>query len=224
MKYPVNDIYPCIQGEGCQTGLAMIMLRLHGCPIGCPWCDTKETWETLRTNQRRCVADVLGANELWCEAEAEEIRRYIDSITIGKGTRWILVSGGEPAMHPLASLVREFHNHGYKMAIETSGTFLGHVDAGFDWITVSPKLNMPGGYQVKPRATQAASEIKFPVGKQDDLEKLEQLITHGYIQEGTQICLQPLSLSPTATTLCRETVEKRGWRLSVQVHKLLQLR
>jgi 7-carboxy-7-deazaguanine synthase len=140
------------------------------------------------------------------------------------GTKWVLVSGGEPALNNLGPLVRELHLHGYKAAIETSGTALGHVAAGFDWITVSPKIDMPGGYGLKARAFEGASEVKFPVGKPDDIENLDRLIQRGIIQAGTTICLQPLSLSPRATRLCEETARHRGWRLSVQVHKLLNLR
>jgi 7-carboxy-7-deazaguanine synthase len=225
MKYPVNDIYPCIQGEGCQTGLAMIMLRLQGCPVGCPWCDTKETWfiDDL-PRRKRTIKEVLGANPLWCEVEASDLAHYIDSLTHGVGTKWVLVSGGEPALNNLEPLVRELHGHGYKAAIETSGTALGHVGAGFDWITISPKIDMPGGYQIKERAFEDASEVKFPVGKPDDIRNLDRLIERGIIKAGTTICLQPLSLSPRATTLCEETAQHRGWRLSVQVHKLLNLR
>jgi 7-carboxy-7-deazaguanine synthase len=225
VKYPVNDIYPCIQGEGCQTGLAMIMLRLHGCPVGCPWCDTKETWSIGdRQHCRRTINEVLGANVLWCEVEASDLVHYISSLMNCGGTKWVLVSGGEPALNNLGPLVRELHLHGYKAAIETSGTALGHVAAGFDWITVSPKIDMPGGYGLKARAFEGASEVKFPVGKPDDIENLDRLIQRGIIQAGTTICLQPLSLSPRATRLCEETARHRGWRLSVQVHKLLNLR
>jgi 6-pyruvoyltetrahydropterin/6-carboxytetrahydropterin synthase len=46
-SYVVNDIYTCIQGEGVQTGVAMVLLRLQGCAVGCPWCDTKETSGTM---------------------------------------------------------------------------------------------------------------------------------------------------------------------------------
>jgi len=222
MKYPVNDIYPAIQGEGCQTGLAMVMLRLQGCPVGCPFCDTKETWALATEFQKRYLPDALGTNPRWCEAEEMDILRLINSMS--QQTRWILVSGGEPAQYNLQPLVYSLHSNGYKVAIETSGTAIGHVGAGFDWITISPKMDMPGGYPLKPLAFEKAHEIKFPVGKPEDIEDLLKLIKLGVVKEGTAICLQPLSLSPKATKLCELTAQQRGWRLSVQVHKLLLLR
>jgi len=224
MKYPVNDIYPCIQGEGCQTGLAMTMLRLQGCPVACPWCDTKETWITARAHEKRSLPDAMGVNPNWSDAHVKDIGMFLDSLTKGTTRNWVLVSGGEPAIYNLQPLVAELHARSYKCAIETSGTALGHVGAGFDWITVSPKIDMPGGLIVKPAAFQGAHEVKFPVGKQDDIIELLRLLSLGIIKEGTAICLQPLSLSPAATKLCEETAQQKGWRLSVQVHKLLHLK
>ena len=44
MHYPINEIFQTIQGEGVFTGVPAIFVRLQGCPVGCPWCDTRHTW------------------------------------------------------------------------------------------------------------------------------------------------------------------------------------
>src|SRR3990167_3293182 len=36
--YPINNVYKCIQGEGCLTGMAMTLVRMHGCGVGCVFC------------------------------------------------------------------------------------------------------------------------------------------------------------------------------------------
>ncbi len=41
----INEMFETIQGEGAHTGIPSIFVRLQGCPVGCPWCDTKHTWE-----------------------------------------------------------------------------------------------------------------------------------------------------------------------------------
>ena len=41
----INEMFETIQGEGAHTGVPSIFVRLQGCPVGCPWCDTKHTWE-----------------------------------------------------------------------------------------------------------------------------------------------------------------------------------
>lgn len=45
MKYPINEIFQTIQGEGVFTGVPAVFIRLQGCPVGCSWCDTKQTWD-----------------------------------------------------------------------------------------------------------------------------------------------------------------------------------
>ncbi len=41
----INEMFETIQGEGAYTGIPSVFVRLQGCPVGCPWCDTKHTWE-----------------------------------------------------------------------------------------------------------------------------------------------------------------------------------
>lgn len=221
MKYRVNDIYTCVQGEGCQTGLAMVMLRLQGCSVGCPWCDTKETWSLDGSALFPTIEAVLGANPRYAVVEADLVARYI---TIKHaGPRWVLISGGEPADQHLAPLVEALHDEGYKVAIETSGTASGVLGAGIDWVCVSPKIGMPGGRVVLREVVDIADEIKHVVGKQDDITKLDMLLEHCSPKASAEVCLQPLSTSDKATQLCIDTVQRRGWRLSIQTHKYLRL-
>jgi 7-carboxy-7-deazaguanine synthase len=219
IRYPVNDCYPAIQGEGTQTGLAMALLRLHGCVVGCPWCDTTETWAFDPANEQLTIDAALGANPHYAYADADTIAAYIG--THCPGPRWVLLTGGEPARYPLAPLVLALHRTGYKVALETSGTELGHIDAGCDWVCVSPKIDMPGGKKVLPEAVAIADEIKHVVGRHRDIEALDELLAHVRLKPGIFICLQPVSQSQKATALCIETVIARGWRLSVQVHKYI---
>ncbi len=217
--YPVNDCYTCVQGEGVQTGVAMVLLRLQGCAVGCPWCDTKETWDFDPAQQRPALPDVLGANPRYVYLSAPDIAVYV--ARHHPGPRWILLTGGEPAQYPLGELVDALHAKGYQIALETSGTEIGHLGAGIDWVCVSPKINMPGGRAIRPEALEIADEIKHVVGTQRDIDALDALLAHIQLKPSTQICLQPVSISPKATQLCIETVQQRGWRLSVQMHKYL---
>lgn len=220
--YRVNNIYPTIQGEGCQTGVPMVLVRLHGCAVGCPWCDTKETWHVQDVCRRDTIAEALGQNPLWAEATGEQISDFCDRFV---GPKWALVTGGEPADYDLADLVEWLHARGYRAALETSGTALGHRNAGFDWVCVSPKIGMPGGKPVLNEAFAWCDEIKHVVGTPADVDQLDQLlstISKGHMAD-IQVCLQPVSASKKATDLCMETAMKRGWRLSIQTHKLLAI-
>ena len=218
-RYPVNDCYVCVQGEGVQTGVAMVLLRLHGCDVGCPWCDTKHTWTFEAQNEVPTLDEALGENTRYVVESATQIADYL--ISKRHGPKWVLVTGGEPAQYPLKELVEALHAHGYKVALETSGTETGHLGAGFDWVCVSPKINMPGGKTIKPEALEIADEIKHVVGIQRDIDNLDELLSDIALKDSVQICLQPVSLSQKATQLCIETVQRRGWRLSVQMHKYI---
>src|SRR5579864_6455456 len=174
VRYPVNDCYPAIQGEGAQTGVAMALLRLHGCSVGCPWCDTTETWAFDPVDEQSSIEAVLGANSRYCYSDAATIATYLR--THCSGPRWVLLTGGEPAQYPLKPLVDALHDVGYKVALETSGTELGLIGSGCDWVCVSPKIDMPGGKKVLSEVVAAADEIKHVVGRQHDIEKLDELL------------------------------------------------
>ncbi len=57
-RYPVNELFETLQGEGSFTGVPAIFVRLQGCPVGCPWCDTRHTWD-LRPEAETSIAVVV---------------------------------------------------------------------------------------------------------------------------------------------------------------------
>ena len=41
IKLPIHETFQStVQGEGYWTGCLVDFIRLYGCPVGCPWCDT----------------------------------------------------------------------------------------------------------------------------------------------------------------------------------------
>lgn len=219
ISYPINTHYPTIQGEGCLTGTAMILLRMQGCDVACPFCDTMETWRLIHR-----IDDLSLKTEPTQWAYTTPAQLIAQFRATSPGVKWVLVTGGEPAQYDLAALVDAFHAAGYKAALETSGTETGHVDAGFDWVCVSPKIGMPGGKVIKAQALAVADEIKMVIGSSKQLRQLDQMLEENPIlKEGVTICLQPMSQSKKATELAINTCMTRGYRLSVQVHKYLDL-
>lgn len=222
MNYSISDIYPAIQGEGCQTGVPMVILRTQGCGVGCSFCDTKQTWALDKKHEVPTIEAALGDGPEFVRKSASEIAYYI-SVNFPR-IEWVLLTGGEPAEQDLEGLLSALHDVGKKVALETSGTALGHVNQPFDWVCVSPKIGMPGGKKILAPAIKMADEIKHVVGKPADLEKLEALLAEFELKENVQICLQPMSASVRATDLCIQTVQERNWRLSIQVHKVINQR
>ena len=123
-------------------------------------------------------------------------------------------------MYDLRPLTTRLHAKGYTTQIETSGTFEVLCDPQ-TYVTVSPKVNMKGGMPVLSSALERANEIKHPVAMQKHIDELDTLLAMIDSVEGKQICLQPISQQPRATTLAVETCIKRNWRLSLQTHKFI---
>lgn len=220
--YPVNEIFETIQGEGVYTGVPAIFVRLQGCPVGCPWCDTQHTWEQNPEHQVAAAAVVNkgAAAPTWANFSAAELLATLKAQ--GYTAKHIVLTGGEPAMFDLIPLGEALEAAGYQLQIETSGTFALQVTAQ-TWVTVSPKIDMPGGYLVRPDCMARANEIKHPIAMQKHVDALDALLKACPPKPTAVISLQPISQKPRATELAIETAIKRNWRLSVQLHKYLNI-
>ncbi|WP_341503664.1 7-carboxy-7-deazaguanine synthase QueE [Gallaecimonas sp. GXIMD4217] len=220
MRYPINEVFETLQGEGSFTGTAAIFVRLQGCPVGCPWCDTRHTWDTKPEDETE-LASVMakrGDSPAWAWATAASLLTAFTQR--GFRARHVVITGGEPAMFDLQELCTVLHQGGYRTQIETSGTFAIQAPAE-TFVTLSPKVGMKGGYEVLDSALLRADEIKHPVARQRDIDELDQLLKRLPAYAETPIWLQPVSQGKRATQLCIDTCIARNWRLSVQLHKYL---
>ncbi|MDA0147490.1 7-carboxy-7-deazaguanine synthase QueE [Vibrio sp. LaRot3] len=220
--YKINEMFETIQGEGVFTGVPSVFVRLQECPVGCAWCDTKQTWDATPQDERP-LEEVLAKTSdspTWCSVSAQDIvEQYRQK---GYSAKHIVITGGEPCIYDLVPLTQAFEAIGCRCQIETSGT--SPVVASDDtWVTVSPKVAMKGKLPVLDSALLRADEIKHPVGSSKDIEQLDELIARAGVGEKTQIALQPISQKPRATQLCIETCIARNWRLSIQTHKYLDI-
>ena len=217
--FGVNEVFETIQGEATWTGTPAVFVRLQGCEVGCPWCDTKHTWAlnpALETSANRMLAKT-GDSPSYARLSSLEITNIVARFD----AKHVVITGGEPCDYDLRDLVEDLRKARRTVQIETSGT--SQVLAGAAWVTVSPKINMPGGRKVRADAVERANEIKMPVGKESDVEALKAFLAlHPSV--GGVVWLQPLSQSPKATKLCVEAATKNGWRLSLQTHKYLGVR
>lgn len=132
--FPVLEIFRSIQGEGAHIGQAMTFIRLAGCNLRCPWCDTKGSWNA--EGEQKTLLDILG------EIEPGDP---------------VVITGGEPTIHKeLVELVSALHEQGCYVMIETNGT--NNVPWNVDWITCSPK---PPLYTIHPQLHP--DELKYVV-------------------------------------------------------------
>ncbi|MBU2115879.1 MAG: 7-carboxy-7-deazaguanine synthase QueE [Gammaproteobacteria bacterium] len=217
--YKVNEVFETIQGEGSYTGAPAIFIRLQGCPVGCSWCDTKHTWE-IKDELRQPLGDIViktAETEHWAAVSAADLIALF--AREGYQAKHVVITGGEPCMYDLNPLCDALHDAGYSTQIETSGTFDIKAPAQ-TWVTVSPKVNMAGGYKVLQSALDRANEIKHPVAMEKHVEELLQLLQQTNVATKL-IYLQPISQQRRATELAIAMCKQHNWRLSVQVHKYL---
>ncbi|MCQ2244332.1 MAG: 7-carboxy-7-deazaguanine synthase QueE [Bacteroidaceae bacterium] len=111
----VNEIFYSLQGEGLHTGTPAVFLRLSGCNLKCPFCDTQ--------------------HEEFTEMTEQEIVEQVSAFP----ARVVVVTGGEPLLQLTASLTQLLHSAGFAIHIETNGSRKLPEGAELDWITCSPK-------------------------------------------------------------------------------------
>ena len=125
----------------------------------------------------------------------------------------MILTGGEPALQADRDLIDGLHAAGYRLAIETNGSF--ELPAGIDWITVSPKV---AEHAIRQRR---AHEVKYVRGYGQAVPKTVVEADHYLISpafEGSEV--DPRTLD-WCICLCRDNPP---WRLSVQQHKLWKVR
>ncbi len=219
---PLVESFHSIQGEGAHVGKSAFFIRLAGCNVGCPWCDTKNSWNT--SQHKKYSVDEL----------AQQTTQ-----AIAKGANFVVLTGGEPLHYDLKLLcqaIRKATTYTNKEStpihLETSGVnaITGHPD----WITLSPKRHSP------PRSEllAACQELKIVVNDEGDLTFAEQM-AHQAITEKQSfleashkkqikpplLFLQPGWQNLKGLNLAIEyVVHHPNWRLSMQTHKWLGIR
>jgi len=123
---PIIEIFgPVIQGEGIMAGHQTMFIRTGGCDFRCVWCDTPEAVipEQVSVNKTMMTTfDIM-----------DKIRE------IGPYTKWVTISGGNPAIHDMGELVHALHVSGRLVAVETQGTIYRSWFDIVDVMTISPK-------------------------------------------------------------------------------------
>ena len=213
MKYKVNEIFYSLQGEGFWTGTPMVFVRLSGCNLRCSFCDT----------------DHHGFREMTAEEIVADVWR-IDKAANAKNPIWnscgrVCITGGEPSLQLDDDLVKALHRYGYKIHLETNGT--RSVPAMIDWVTLSPKEDVPGLTGNGKVVLGEANELKLVY----DGSMSEERLCHWEDFPAGWHFLQPCDTGNEERNreMVRRTVDyimSHGgtWRLSLQTHKLLDIR
>ncbi|MDX3929301.1 MAG: 7-carboxy-7-deazaguanine synthase QueE [Shinella sp.] len=122
----VSEIFgPTIQGEGVLIGLPTVFVRTGGCDYRCSWCDSLHAVESRY-------------RDMWRAMSVEEVWREVTRLSGGKPLT-VSLSGGNPAIQPLAGLIDRGHGEGYRFALETQGSVARDWFCELDVLVLSPK-------------------------------------------------------------------------------------
>ncbi|QEY32649.1 7-carboxy-7-deazaguanine synthase QueE [Synechococcus sp. RSCCF101] len=205
---PVVETFHSIQGEGLHGGRSAFFIRLAGCRVGCPWCDTKHSWPQ-EAHDRRPLPE-LGR-------DARKAAR--------DGAAFVVITGGEPLHHDLGPLCRELEQATHlPLHLETSG--VDPLSGRFAWITLSPKRHRPP----LDGLLAACQELKVVVHDPEDLSFAEAMAARALALRAAEadppaLLLQPGWQSEAGTALALGHVRSHpAWRLSLQQHKSLGVR
>jgi organic radical activating enzyme len=236
--YLINEIFYSLQGEGLRAGSANVFVRFAKCNLKCEVepgpkspggfdCDTE-----FESGNRMPLEEIHGF--ILGVLEAQGAPPPAPSV-IG-GRRWLILTGGEPALQLDQAFCDYFRQEGFALAVETNGSMLLPLNRlaqeedlaredlsvedqlalfAVDWITVSPKV---AEHAIRQRW---AHEVKYVRGlgqamPQTRVQALHRLISPAF---------DGLETAPQTVEWCIDLVKRHpNWQLSVQLHKLWNVR
>ena len=196
----VNEIFYSLQGEGYHAGRAAVFIRLSGCNLKCPFCDT----------------DFSASEEMSVDEIVNEVTNYSEEC------RFVVITGGEPTLQNCVSLIDELHRKGYYVAMESNGT--RQAPYNIDWLTISPKSPFVNSKAAVIKQ-KTCHELKLVFDGKHDPQ-----IILSIMQKADHLYLQPCDtgfIRPNEEIMkkCVEYIKKNPiWKISLQTQNILKVR
>ena len=195
----IQEIFPTIQGEGPATGMPSVFIRLGGCNLACSFCDTEfESFEEMRV---------------------EEILRYVSKYD----HKYVVITGGEPLRQPIELLCQYLIEAEKTVQLETNGTIYRELHPDVQ-IVCSPKPTKRGYRKIRSDLLQRITAFKFLIS--DGITEYRDVPELGQDMLKIPTFLQPIDEYDVVKN--KANVEraialsmKTGYRLSLQMHKIL---
>lgn len=215
----VKEVFSTIQGEGPFAGTPATFVRLAGCNLRCTFCDTDFDLASSSYVPTQFLVDQCSA----------------------LGNRLVVMTGGEPMMQHIAGFVEMLRTRGMVVQVETAGS----VFQGFNLETevhfvVSPKTPVVRNefYALKNVSFKylvstdfAYTDAGVPVANTQSKETPHALASPSHLKD---VYMQPMEVytngipDPIATKanvdLAVKLCMKHGYKLSLQLHKILGMR
>ena len=194
--YKINEIFYSLQGEGYHSGTPAVFVRFSGCNLRCAFCDTQHQ-----------------------EGKLMSLQEIVDKVNRYPTAPLLVLTGGEPSLFIDEAFVEELKQKTNKrIAIETNGTRF--LPCNLDWVTLSPKTAFDGG-NLEPCILKSCDELKV-VYLYQDLSSYDAIeAKHRFLQP----CFSEDEKQRKANLeLCVKAVMSHpNWRLSLQIHRILEL-
>jgi 7-carboxy-7-deazaguanine synthase (Cx14CxxC type) len=208
--YSVKEIFYSIQGEGYYSGRPAVFCRFSGCNL---WSGKEEDREQALC--KFCDTDFVGTDGIdgglykTASLLAKKISQHWPQ---ANERRFLVCTGGEPLLQMDAALIAALHEENLEIAVETNGTIA--APAGIDWICVSPKA----GVQL---AQASGDELKlaYPQTGLDPQRYAKLNFRHFFLQPMDNVDREEATKQALKYVLAHP-----GWRISLQLHKILDVR
>ena len=193
----VNETFISLQGEGHFAGVPAFFLRLAGCNLACPFCDTDHQAFTQ-----------MSEDEIVEEASHHKPRH-------------IVITGGEPALQLTPSLVDKLHAAGFFIQVEPNGPL--PLPQGIDWVTCSPKSPLLPSDSLL-RGENRVDELKVLYhGEGTDLTPYEDIPVEDRRLQPLDTADDEQNRRILRQTI-DYVLNHPGWSLSLQTHKMLGIK
>lgn len=230
----VHSIFHTIQGEGPFVGVPSVFVRLGGCNLQCPGCDTEYT----EGSQKHPIFYIL-----------DVVRNRFHEYGTQKGLHavasherpLIVITGGEPFRQKIWPLIHSLTTQGFRVQIETNGTLFHVPDYDFEgWyrmiayvsIVCSPKTGT-----IAPGLIPYLTALKY-VARRGDIDICDGLPIHALDHPAAPrvarppdkfnglVYLQPMDMGDDRASWENlqdviASCKKHGHILCLQTHKII---
>ena len=214
----VHSIFSTIQGEGPFCGRPAVFVRLTGCNLQCPGCDTEYTTKRIRLNYHAILGFI-------------NIAKRDTSST----ANLIVVSGGEPFRQNIAPFVDYLIEHDFDVQIETNGSMQIPLELSqLATVVCSPKtaklhpsaLHRANAFKYVMKAGNVREEDGLPLQALD--HRATPYIARPHKSFRGKIYLQPMDeqdagYNANNVQAVLESALKFNYTVQLQIHKLLNV-
>lgn len=225
----VHSIFYTIQGEGPFAGQPAVFVRLAGCNLQCPGCDTDYTSKR----------EIMSASDVHVQVRAAHV-------ATGAFTKpLVVITGGEPFRQDIPKLVSLLLYKGYRVQIETNGTLfrpssvwnqpgitivcspkagklskdlVPHIDA-FKYVMRAGSVSPVDGLPLLALDHSAAPQVVRPPAGSTVPVYLQPMDMSGVMD----MKFDAMVANEQNLRACIESCMQFGYTLQVQIHKIINM-